>query len=352
MENATDQPNNKANLEASIEEVLAFIDQDREYKIMTRRFGLYGERETLEQIGEGLGITRERVRQLEKSILEKIRIGINKDKLPIVSSVEKNIVRNLAEMGRIGRSETLVEKLLGANNSEIDHSRVVFIATLAPSLTIVDETDKYYHSIGIGEYGDEKKIHARVEELLAVIKDYGKPIALEELHNRLSYEHPNHVKALASVSKLLSNIDDVWGLSKWPSVNPRNIRDKIYVTLKQSGKPMHFSDIATAIKSSDFKRKDVTTQAIHNELIKDPRFVLVGRGLYALDSWGFSKGTVAEIIANVLKTANRPMHREEVVREVLKSRHVKEATVFLNLQNHPEFKRVAKATYTLQEQTN
>lgn len=112
---------------------------------------------------------------------------------------------------------------------------------------------------------------------------------------------------------------------------------------------MHFNEIAEAIKASDFKRKDVTTQAIHNELIKDKRFVLIGRGIYALKEWGYSKGTVADIITDVLKGAGEPLHRDEIVKRVLKSRFVKETTILLNLQSKSQFKRVAKATYELSE---
>jgi len=132
-------------------------------------------------------------------------------------------------------------------------------------------------------------------------------------------------------------------------VNPKNIRDKIYVILYEKGKPLHFNDISEAIKDSEFKRKDVTTQAIHNELIKDSRFVLIGRGIYALKEWGYEKGTVADIITEVLKKAKEPLHRDEIVKRVLKSRHVKETTILLNLQGKPQFKRVAKATYALAE---
>ncbi len=140
-----------------------------------------------------------------------------------------------------------------------------------------------------------------------------------------------------------------WGLVKWPTVNPKNIRDKIFVILESKGKPMHFSDIAKAIKDSDFKRKDVTTQAIHNELIKDKRFVLIGRGIYALEAWGYKRGTVADIIAGVLKEAGEPLHRDEIVKRVLENRQVKETTILLNLQSKPQFKRTAKATYEFSE---
>src|ERR1035438_53290 len=148
---------------------------------------------------------------------------------------------------------------------------------------------------------------------------------------------------------LLITFKGCWVVVKWPMVNPKNIRDKIYVILKEQGKQMHFNEIADAIKKSDFKRKEVTTQAIHNELIKDKRFVLIGRGIYALKEWGYKKGTVSDIIAQVLREAGEPLHRDEIVKRVLQSRFVKETTILLNLQGKPQFKRVAKATYTLAE---
>jgi predicted Zn-ribbon and HTH transcriptional regulator len=336
-------------LKTGVSEILAIIDQEREREIITRRFGLYDRRETLEQIGELLGITRERVRQLEKAILVRLKVASEEGKIASVTAFEKVFVRNLTELGRIARVQDLADRLLGRTTDQRERAHVAFIAALAPGLTVVDENDSYFLSVGIREYGDEKKIRTEVDEIVKAIKKHGEPLTIEQLHDQLSYEHPSHVRALASVSKLLAHLKDSWGLVKWPTVNPKNIRDKIYVILAENGKPLHFSEIAASIKESSFKRKDVTTQAIHNELIKDKRFVLIGRGIYALDSWGFSKGTVSDIIVDVLRASETPLHRDEIVKRVLKSRQVKETTILLNLQSKPQFKRVAKATYALAE---
>ena len=110
---------------------------------------------------------------------------------------------------------------------------------------------------------------------------------------------------------------------------------------------MHFSDIAKAIAASNFKRKNVTIQAIHNELIKDSRFVLIGRGIYALSNWGYYKGTVSDVINKILSDSPTPLTREEVVKQVLKHRQVKETTILLNLQNKQLFKKVGKNSYTI-----
>jgi DNA-directed RNA polymerase delta subunit len=336
-------------LKAGVNDVLALIDQEREREIITRRFGLYDRRETLEQIGELLGITRERVRQLEKAILIRLKIAAEEGKTEVVSNLEKTFVRTLSEMGRVARVQDLADTLYGKATNAQERAHVAFLATLSPGLTVIDENDNYFHAIGIAEYGDEKKVRAEVDEIVKTIKEHGEPMSLDQLHDKLSYEHPTHVSALASISKQLAHLKDSWGLTKWPTVNPKNIRDKIYVILAENKKPLHFSDIAKAIKDSSFKRKDVTTQAIHNELIKDKRFVLIGRGIYALDNWGYSKGTVSDIIAKVLRDSKEPLHRDEIVKRVLKSRQVKETTILLNLQSKPQFKRVAKATYTLEQ---
>lgn len=332
----------------AVDDALAIIDQDREREIISRRFGLFDRKETLEQIGEMLGITRERVRQLEKAILIRLKIAAEEGKIPGIAEVERLIVRDLAENGRVSRIHDLAVRMVDGD-ANTHKALIAFIAELSPRLTVVAENDNYHHAIAIAEDGDEKAIRAKVDEIVKIIKQNKEPIHIDNLHAKTNYEHPRQVAGLASVSKHLAVLKDVWGLSKWPTVNPKNIRDKIYVILADNGKPMHFSDIAKAIKQSDFKRKNVTTQAIHNELIKDSRFVLIGRGIYALDSWGYSKGTVSDIIGEVLREAKEPLHRDEIVRRVLKKRQVKETTILLNLQSKPQFKRVAKATYTLEE---
>lgn len=345
----TAQKDTATNLKEAVNDILTVIEQEREREIITRRFGLFDRRETLEQIGELLGITRERVRQLEKAILIRLKIAAEDNKVPAIRDVERTLTRDLSESGRVGRVQDIANRLIGEKNDARHRAHIAFVAELSPNLVVINENDNYHHTIGIKAHGDEKIIKANIDEIVKTIKKHGEPLQIEELHTQLHHENPDQVRALASASKHLAHLKDSWGLVKWPTVNPKNIRDKIYVILAENGKPMHFSEIAKSIKGSEFKRKDVTTQAIHNELIKDKRFVLIGRGIYALDNWGFSKGTVADIIADVLKKAGEPLHRDEIVKRVLKSRQVKETTILLNLQSKPQFKRVAKATYTLEQ---
>lgn len=338
----------KIQTETIISDVLETIDREREREIIARRYGLYDRKETLEQIGELLGITRERVRQLEKAVMARLKAMAEAGQLPHIADIQQTMIAEIRQMGNVARVDSLSARLT-AQNTRIDQSRVSFLAELAPKLAVIEDNDHFHHTIGLAEVHDEAAIKALVDKIIDTIKKIGAPSEIETITTRTGQSDPKHTAALASTSKHLASLNNRWGLIKWPMVNPKNIRDKIYVILREQGKHMHFNEIADAIKKSEFKRKDVTTQAIHNELIKDKRFVLIGRGIYALKEWGYEKGTVADIITEVLRKKGEPMHRDEIVKEVLKSRHVKETTILLNLQGKSQFKRVAKATYDLAE---
>jgi hypothetical protein len=328
--------------------LLKTIDKDREREIISRRFGLFERRETLEQIGELLGITRERVRQLEKTVLTRLRIQAEQDEIEQLKVAKQDLLNAVEGLGKAARIERLTSQFIDPND-RLDQSKTAFVAEMTPGLVVIPASDDFYQSVALESAHDEKALKKQVEKITKAIKNIGQPAPISKIATEAGIKDEKHAESLASTSKNLASLNGKWGLAKWPTVNPKNIRDKIYVILQEKKKPMHFSEIGETIKDSDFKRRDVTTQAIHNELIKDDRFVLIGRGIYALREWGYSQGTVADVISEVMKKAGKPLHRDEIVKEVLKSRQVRETTVLLNLQGKPQFKRVAKATYTLAE---
>ena len=89
MEQETQIQNEKIQLiQTVISNALQVIDQPREREIINRRFGLGEKKETLEQIGERLDITRERVRQLEKAALIRLKIAAEKGSIEHLAEIE------------------------------------------------------------------------------------------------------------------------------------------------------------------------------------------------------------------------------------------------------------------------
>ena len=325
-------------------QILKSLKKDRDRQIIARRFGFgMPKKQTLEKIGRDFNITRERVRQIEKAALKKLMAA----KINEVEQAEGALRNYLREEGGVCRADRLAAKL-GAQ-AAAERSYVWFLSQLAPTIEAIGEDDRFHAGYGLKPEFTQAKIRELIKDLVAAIKQIGHPVGINQLARQL--KSPYEIKTLhnlASLSKELAYFEQKWGLTGWPEVNPRSIRDKTYVVLNKHRKPLHFSDIAEHISKLEVKQRQVTVQAVHNELIKDPRFVLIGRGIYALAEWGYTPGTVADIIVDILKEES-PLHKDEIVRRVLGRRQVKTATIVLNLQEKDQFERVAKATYKLKQ---
>src|SRR5579872_4446551 len=103
-------------LEPVINDVLGTIDREREREIVSRRFGLFDRRETLEQIGELLGITRERVRQLEKAVMSRLKAQAEQKQLPHITEVQTVLMQELENLGGVARITGLTARLSPANS--------------------------------------------------------------------------------------------------------------------------------------------------------------------------------------------------------------------------------------------
>src|SRR5579864_2109588 len=146
-------------VEGVVKDILGTIEREREREIISRRFGLFDRRETLEQIGELLGITRERVRQLEKAVITKLKAA-ERD-LPNIQKVEAVISGHLNDMGKVARVSDISGRL-SKGNSKTDQARVAFLANLSPGIAVIDDNDHFFHAIGLASEHTEKAIRDHV----------------------------------------------------------------------------------------------------------------------------------------------------------------------------------------------
>lgn len=84
-----DQFVERETVKKNLEFILDMLDE-REAKIIKMRYGIDGPKYTLEQVGEEFQVTRERVRQIEQKVLQKLKehIGLQKI-LGIEDDIEK-----------------------------------------------------------------------------------------------------------------------------------------------------------------------------------------------------------------------------------------------------------------------
>lgn len=342
----------KTELTKLVSSILEDLYKDRERDIITGRFGLGGKKKTLDAIGKEYGVTRERIRQLEKGIVIRLQVKAEEGKLEGFSNYEEKLAKLIESHGgicSIKQLGTLAEE--GESKETIAQNS--FIALISSRLMLVEDTDNYTASAVLAShYKSPSEALKEVDRIVSVLTENKKPISISELKKAYNLkESEAEIEAKVLVSSNTYERKGLWGLKSWSSVNPKSIKDKIYIVLSENKEPMHFSEIYEAIqKDQTFAKRNFTIQATHNELIRDARYVLVGRGRYALKEWGHIEGTVEDVIEKVLKdNDNRPMHRDEIIRGVLRYRQVRETTIVLNLQSKPKFKRVATATFQLAE---
>lgn len=321
---------------------------ERAREVLVLRFGLgtAQRRETLESIGERWSITRERVRQIEAAGIEAIR---NSDAFKDSQEAFSELAQYMQTLGGIVPEEDL---LCGLANDEKAKNRFRFLLVVGSSFFRERETDEFYARWHV-DHKTANAVHEALSRLYKTLDD-AEVLSEGEIINRfleelkgvnLAYQNEEVLKRWLTISKTIAkNPLSEWGKAHAPAIRTKGIRDYAYLVIKQKGEPMHFSDVAQSIVSIFNKKAHVATT--HNELIKDSRFVLVGRGLYALAEWGYQPGVVRDVVRDVLKKQG-PLTRDEIITEVKKVRYVKDNTILVNLGDTRYFKRQKDGTYAV-----
>ncbi|EKD49132.1 MAG: sigma-70 region 4 protein [uncultured bacterium] len=320
--------------------------------VIIKRHNLDGKSaKTLEEIGREYGVTRERIRQIESAALAALVEKQNE-----LDGIAKVVTSFLNARGKIMEENMLLDSLLESRESKsTDRNATIFIMKLHDGFELFDKEEGMKRAWAVKE-ADISMTKKIIQAFTEILEEKKKPLRYEEILEHIKdhdvyKEHKDdlHDDAIISYISLSRFIDknpfDEWGLRDWSLIVPRGVKDKAYVVMKKHGKPMHFVEIAGLIDKTKFDDKKAHPQTVHNELIKDPRFVLVGRGIYALASWGYEPGTVADVLRKILTKAGKPMTKEELVNEVLRKRVVKKNTIVLGLQNKNYFVKERDGKY-------
>ncbi len=322
---------------------------ERVQNIFKQRFGLSGSflPQTLDEIGEENNVTRERIRQIIADNKKQISKKYETDKLKKEESAIIFVIEN--NCGIIKESDIFLSLNLKESTKEV--SALKFLVGFSRKISVVLEKgflEKSWIS-SIETLGRAKKIIIETEKIL---REKNRTLSSDEIHQSLVSIFPDLSKKamlsyLGSSFRIKSNQFEKWGLRNWPEISPKGSREKIYLILKEVGKPLHFLQIVKLIDRYKLGEKKTHPQTIHNELIKDARFILIGRGIYALSEWGYHKGTVRDVIVDILQKKERSMSREEITQAVLDVRKVKEDTIAINLKDKNFFKKDKQLFYSL-----
>lgn len=321
---------------------------DRAQEVIVKRYGLGKETEkmTLEAIGKSYGITRERVRQIENYAIANIQ---KSKEYEMQAPAFKELETMIHSMGGVIAEEDLLDAV---SKDASTQNFFYFLLVLGRTFKWQKEDDHFKHRWHIDD-NHSKKIEDALRKLYKNLKDDDIIPESEMIDTFLNhvedmndqYRNNEIIKRWLSVSKKVGkNPLGEWGVSHSSNIKAKGMRDYAFLVIRKHGSPIHFREVAKQIQKIFGKTAHVATT--HNELIKDPRFVLVGRGLYALSEWGYMSGVVKDVIRNVIEK-NGPLTKKEVIEKVLKERYVKENTILVNLQNPKYFKKDKEGKYSI-----
>ncbi len=320
--------------------LLATLPAKRMRDVVERRYGLKSRhRATLEAIGGLYKITRERVRQIERDAMSRLR----REEHPAVAPLFVAMERVLGDHGGVMAAQHIFSSVA----PDRMHASLQFLLQASPRFTYLPETEIFHPRWAVSKAAAEsaEKIMSDASARLA---QSNKTFRDADLSALLGVEGRVADASLAATKIIQKNPYGEYGLATWPTICPRGIKDKAYAALVISGKPLHFREVALAIDRAGWPgKKKAHPQTVHNELIKDKRFILVGRGMYALQDWGYESGTVADVLVSVLKESPHPLGREELITLAAERRMVKPQTILLNLQDKTRFRRTDEGKYTL-----
>ncbi len=310
--------------------------------VVSRRFGLgQDHKESLQSIGRDFNITRERVRQIEKATLLGIR-----DRLKTFKAILMFFNNQLDCSGKL-REENSFLDVLGAGEFQ---NELFFLLFLAEDFQRFPETDSF-HSFWTNDKTSSGIAEKIIANIFQEIQKRKQAQNISDLEDFTQIDIATLLAVLEVSKKIQRGPYQTWGLNIWPEINPKGIKDKILITLQKQKKPLHFTEIADMIDKDVFLKTNRKTncQTVHNELIKEKRFILIGRGIYGLKDWGYMPGQVKEVLISILKQAEKPLTREEILEKTLKQRLVKKNTILLNLRDNQVFVKNNNGTYELQE---
>jgi DNA-binding winged helix-turn-helix (wHTH) protein len=318
--------------------------------IMISRYGL-GDSVvpmTLEGIGKKYGITRERVRQIEKYALGSIR---KSEPFKKESEAFAELHQLLHGMGTVVSEEDFLNHV--SNDASV-RNYVNLLLILGDEFTYAKEDDDFKHRWHV-DHEIAKRVEESLRKLYRGLSDDDIVPESEMIETFLEhvkdvsekFKNDEIIRRWLSISKAIAkNPLGEWGKASSPNIRAKGMRDYAFLVIRRHGSPIHFREVAKSIEKLFGKKAHVAT--CHNELIKDPRFVLVGRGLYALAEWGYMSGVVKDVIRKVIEK-NGPLTKDEIIDKVLKERYVKENTILINLQNQRYFKKDKEGRYSLTE---
>lgn len=325
---------------------------ERDRHVIRWRYGLYGERLTLEEVGNRLGVSRERARQLEKQALNHLDFPQHRAIIRPLMTLLVYLLERAGGLMNEEQIETALKRELVIG--DIDPIGVAYLA--------FEINNDVKWLCGAKAWGVKsiplKEIGGIQMRLAKILEEEHAPLPTEKViarfkatrfyRNRQEELEDDFIQACLRVHPEISiDREGQCGLERWD----RHRTDEIILALREIGEPVHYTEIAEKTNALLEPEMQTTAHNIHAHMLRMPDiFVRVGHGVYGLAEWGLhDDGSVANAAHRVLSEAGKPLHYDIVAGRVLETWCVNPASVYAALQSDNRFISIGPGVYWLRE---
>lgn len=339
---------------------------ERQRSVIADRYGLWdGIAETLQDIGDKLGVTRERIRQIEAAGLKRLRrvYGYRAIGDFIIQKVSSYLASEPDTRCGVLSEDEAVSALADDCSTE----QAALAASFLQDLDAPRESLLTRHLVDPepGVYCAEKRVAAEYKVLLELIElalqQHQKPVSEQRLCDDLAFRSGEALttRQTALLSRLFAVSPSVMRLrngtiafSKWTEFHRRDANSLAEATLRLLGRPAHFREITQKIGALFPDAGSVNERTIHNALVcNQHKFVWVKSGTYGLAAWGLKKPPfIKDRLVELLAESRYPLPFWHVKEKVLEVCNCKEESIRMTLDLNPKlFKRFEGDQYGLRK---
>lgn len=363
----TGMPSDAANLREFVNQMLAFLP-DRQRNVQEDRYGLWdGIAETLQDVGDKLGLTRERIRQIEAKGWKRIhrRYSYGAVKRYICSKICLELETKSESWGVIGEDEAIAALGAGCTVGEVELAIDFLQDIVCPRTSLLASS---LIEVESGVYCVDESTSQKYQKMLRLaeltLRSSDKPITeghlIKDVQSQaddgdLSSDQLGLAHRVLAISPKVSRLrNGTFALSEWIEYRGRDKTSLAEAALRLLGRPAHFREITERVNALLQDQEGYSAGYILNTLIAEhDKFVRVKGGTYGLVKWGLKKPPyVKDRIIELLSTAGYPLplwHLEEKVLEVC---NCKPASIPMTLNLNPKlFKRFEGDQYGLREKS-
>lgn len=337
----------------------ACLKKKRDQELFQQKFCFPdGKIPTLEELGRPFGITRERVRQIVKKGIRKFGHWANLIKLEYFWEKIDHVVASGGGVMHLRSLPALLQDEFKWPTAPHSLALGQFLTFWQPSSKFKDDSDfitvdceclscdQPLEQLNKLDFSVHASFH--IEVLGIKLGEHCKTncpwkTPVIKFHNAFVEQLIDQAEG-----RFICHGEVVLSRNNWLEKYCNSLEDVACHILESHGKPMHFSEIASQVRSKNQNFSELSDHNLHAAIIRYDKIKIVSRGTYGLKSWDLSSyRSVSSAIEEFIDAEGLPQRRQAIIQHL--EGEFTEGNITAALSTETRFRNIGDGIYDRQE---